>query len=105
MTSGEAIYQVVLFYIKILGQLLNLMNSFEILPGISFLGLIITVIVIAIIFKLIRGGLPSYEVSAIYDGNTNELIGSSSVRRQRNILTRRTKKTIIKKSNKEVKSK
>jgi len=50
-------YEVFIFYLETLKKLFNLLDSFEIFPGISYLSFMVAVIFISVFIKIISFGL------------------------------------------------
>lgn len=86
--AGESVLLIFKFFIQQLGKVFDILSKFEILPGISYLGFLISVIIICIIIKLIRFGI---DIDTYSDGRGNVVqtisknysFGHSSVRNKK----------------------
>ncbi len=54
--AGESILLIVRFFIQQIGKIFDILNRFEILPGISYFDLMLSIFVIYILIKIIRFG-------------------------------------------------
>lgn len=54
--AGESILLIVRFFIQQIGKIFDILNRFEILPGISYFDLMLSIFVICILIKIIRFG-------------------------------------------------
>ncbi len=86
--AGESILLIFRFFIEQLGKVFDILSKFEILPGISYLAFLISIIIICIIIKLIRFGI---NIDTYSDGRGNVVqtisknysFGNSSVRNKK----------------------
>ena len=56
MSSGESIIEIFKFYIGCLQKIFIVLDSFEFLPGISFLDFMIALVIISLLIKLLHFG-------------------------------------------------
>lgn len=68
MTTGQKILQVFNFYLLQISKLFNLLDSLELFPGISYLDMLISIIIISVLLKIITFGIEKYSV---YDEETD----------------------------------
>ncbi len=62
MSSGESIIEIFKFYIGCLQKIFSVLDSFEFLPGISFLDFMIALVIISLLVKLLHFGITDTEV-------------------------------------------
>lgn len=54
--AGESVLLIARFFIQQLGMIFDILDNFEILPGVSYFNLMLSIFVICILIKIIRFG-------------------------------------------------
>ena len=54
--AGESILLIARFFIQQLGKIFDILDNFEILPGVTYFNLMLSIFVICILIKIIRFG-------------------------------------------------
>lgn len=66
--AGESVLLIVRFFLEQLGKVFEILNNFEILPGISYFYFLLGVMIISILVKIVRFGV---DINTYDDGMGN----------------------------------